>query len=94
MTSVITKIIGQQNTKDTNGTPPAQIHPPATDVADANYKKFRMSEGDLNRTLQLCGLNSGQEDQLPEWFSQIVERNLSTNGKRSIIKILFNGNFP
>ena len=94
MTSALTKIIGQQNPKDTDGTPPARPPPPSTDVADQNFKKFGMSEGDLKRTLQLCGLNTGQEDQLPEWFSQIAEKNLSTDGKRSIIKILFNGNFP
>jgi hypothetical protein len=96
MTSALTQMIGQQNNdKNNNNTPPAQTQQStSTDVADQNYKKYGMSENDIARTLQLCGLTTGQEDQLPEWFTQIAEKNLSTDGKRSIIKILFTGNIP
>jgi hypothetical protein len=52
-----------------------QVQP--SDLAEQNYKKYGMSEGDLKQTLQLCGLQQGQEEQLPAWFSQIAEKNLS-----------------
>ena len=94
MTSALSKIIGKHKTVDPGDAPSTTTQMQPADVAEQNYKKYGMSEGDLNRTLQLCGLQPGQQDQLPEWFSQISEKNLSTDGKRSIIKILFKGNFP
>ena len=90
--SEFTKILGVHKPTDSADRSSTTTAP--TDAADVLYKRFGMSTNDLNRTLQMCGLSPGQEDQLPSWFSEIAEKNLSTDGKRNIIKILFRGNTP
>ena len=86
--TALTKIL----TKHTPGNTPAPT--PPTDADDSIYKKFGMSGGDMARALQMCGLSEGQEEYLPQWFSDIAEKNLSADGKRSVLKILFKGNVP
>ena len=90
--SAFTNFLGKHKAPE-EVTEPGQTQP-STDTADQLYKRFGMSRNDTNRTLQMCGLTPGQEDQLPSWFSEIAEKNLSTDGKRNIIKILFKGNIP
>ena len=93
--TALSQILGQHGTTAGNqaGTP-TQSTPSTLDANENNFKKYGMSEGDLARALQMCGLLPGQEDHLPTWFHDIAEKNLSADGKRSIIKILFNGNIP
>jgi hypothetical protein len=78
----------------TKHTPTNTTSTTTADADDSTYKKFGMSGGDLARALQMCGLTEGQEEHLPQWFSDIAEKNLSTDGKRNVIKILFKGSIP
>ena len=58
----------------------------------ARYKKYGLCDADLKRILTMCGLAEGQEEMLPLWFEQIAEKNISADGKRTIIKQLFRKN--
>ena len=40
----------------------------------------------------MCGLSDGQEEMLPSWYEEIAEKNISADGKRTIIKQLFKKN--
>ena len=55
----------------------------------ATCKKFNMAEPDLRHTLLLCGLEPGDEEYLPTWYTEIAVKNISTEGKGRIIRSLF-----
>ena len=63
--------------------------PVTPDAAADTFKKYGMSIPDLERTLKLCGLTTGQEDQLPGWFQQMAAPKISTNEKNIIVRDLF-----
>ena len=52
-------------------------------------KKFNMAEPDLHHTLLLCGLDVGEEEYLPQWYTDIAVKNISTEGKGRIIRSIF-----
>ena len=47
-------------------------------------ERLGMSETDVNLTLTLCGLEAGEEDILPAWFTKIAEKNTSQAAKDRI----------
>ena len=47
-------------------------------------EKLGMSNMDVKLTLTLCGLETGEEDLLTDWFTKIAERNMSQAAKDRI----------
>ena len=47
-------------------------------------EKLGMSDTDVKLTLTLCGLDAGDEDLLPAWFTKIAEKNTSQAAKDRI----------
>ena len=46
---------------------------------------FGMSPTELRLTLRMCGLQEGDEDLLPRWFSATVEKGQTDNTKNQVI---------
>ena len=65
----------------------APVTPDQTkEVQDDVFKTYGMCRYDLNRFLCMCGRKEGQEDMLPEWISLVATKNMSTDGKRAVIR--------
>ena len=56
------------------------------ETADDVFKTYGMCRYDLNRFLHMCGRKEGQEDMLPEWISLVATKNMSTDGKRAVVR--------
>ena len=53
---------------------------------DANlFKTYGLCPLDMERMLTMCGLQSGQEDRLPDWITTVVTTNLSKDGRRTAV---------
>lgn len=51
-----------------------------------------MCEADAERILEMCGLQAGQYNNLPTWYSSIATKNITKEGKHVIIKTLLTNN--
>ena len=60
--------------------------------SSANYDKFGMSDGDVDRMCILCGLKPGQGAGLPSWFTKINEKGTGKDGQRTLLRKLFSVN--
>ena len=63
-------------------------------VADTDatflFKTYGLCPMDMERILTMCGLQSGQEDRLPEWITTVATANLSKDGKRNVVRKVLN----
>ena len=54
---------------------------------DANlFKTYGLCPMDMERMLTMCGLQSGQEDRLPDWITTVATANLSKDGRRNAVR--------
>ena len=67
----------------TNNHPPTTAAVPTTS-AQTWAEKLGMSDTDVKLTLTLCGLEAGEEDVLPAWYTKIAEKNTSQAAKDRI----------
>ena len=80
-------------------TAPVPVTPDRTTEDDTDpdtFKTYGLCRYDLNRFLHMCGYKEGQEDLLPDWIPLIATKNMSTDGKRAVVRKLLQENlrFP
>ena len=56
------------------------------DTDKAMFTKYGLCSLDMDRMLTMCGLKTGQEDQLPEWIKTVALKDLSKDGKRAAVR--------
>ena len=56
------------------------------DTDKAMFAKYGLCSLDMDRMLTMCGLKTGQEDQLPTWIKTVALKDLSKDGKRAAVR--------
>jgi hypothetical protein len=56
------------------------------DTDKAMFTKYGLCSLDMDRMLTMCGLKTGQEDQLPDWIKTVALKDLSKDGKRAAVR--------
>ena len=56
------------------------------DTEKQMFVKYGLCSLDMNRMLTMCGLKTGQEDQLPVWITTVAMKDLSMDGKRAAVR--------
>ena len=74
-------LAGQTNSQTQQGQPQAAVA-----STTANYDKFGMSDGDVDRMCILCGLKPGQGAGLPQWFAKLNEKGSTKDGQRTLLR--------
>ena len=79
--SIAAAKMGPQTTTDTT----------ASDTESTCFKKYGMSQTDVDRLLIMCGLHKGEEDQLPDWIEQLATKHMLQDSKHIAIRQLLTG---
>ena len=69
------------NQRSTTGGPALVV-----DTEKQMFVKYGLCSLDMTRMLTMCGLKTGQEDQLPAWITTVAMKDLSTDGKRAAVR--------
>lgn len=64
---------------------------PTTETESTCFKKYGMSQADVDRLLTMCGLGKGEEEQLPDWIEQIATKHMLQDSKNIVIRQLLTG---